>query len=491
MKTYRPWEPDRTYLLPPSTRDWLPEDHIAAFILDVVDELDLGAIEAPIQEKDPRGEKPYAPQMMVALLLYGYGTGVFSSRKLARATWTDLGARVIAAESHPHFTTINQFRLDHRAALADLFAQILGLCQKAGMVELGHVAIDGTRIQANASKHKAMSYDRMKETEKRLKAEAEELLRKAEEIDRAEDAAFGADSDGRDIPEELRHRQSRIERLRKAKAELEKEAAAARRMELEEQARRASQAAEQTTAPEERGVLERRSAKRTQQAERLGGAGAADIPGAQDGLPFNTVPHERDGKPKPKAQRNFTDPESRIMATNGTYMQAYNAQIAVDEKEQVIVSCLVTNQGPDVQHFRPLLEQAQRNTQAQPRQATADAGYWSDDNAQFCQDVGIDAYISTRRRRHEEGLEGEAVTPPPVGARTPAASAMEAKVTSPEGREVYAKRKWTAEPVFGEIKEARKFRRFSVRGLEKVRAEWALLCATHNLLKLWRNRTKN
>jgi len=490
MKTYRPWEPDRTYLLPPSTRDWLPEDHVAAFILDVIDELDLSAIEAPIQQKDPRGEKAYAPQMMVALLLYGYGTGVFSSRKLGLATWTDLGARVIAAEAHPHFTTINQFRLDHRAALADLFVQILGLCQKAGLVELGHVAIDGTRIQANASKHKAMSYDRMKETEKRLKAEVEELLRKAEEVDRAEDAVFGADNDGRNIPDELRHRQSRIERLRKAKAELEKEAAAARRVELEEQARRASEAAEQTSLPKERAVLERRSTKRATQAEKLGGAGAADIPGAQDGLPFHTVPHERDGKPKPKAQRNFTDPESRIMASSGTYVQAYNAQIAVDEKEQVIVSCLVTNQGPDVQHFRPLLEQSQRNTQAQPRQATADAGYWSDENAQFCQDAGIDAYISTRRRRHEEGPDGEAVTQPPVGARTPTALAMEAKVTGLEGRKVYAKRKWTAEPVFGEIKEARKFRRFSVRGLEKVRAEWALLCATHNLLKLWRKRTK-
>lgn len=490
MKTYRPWEPNRTYLLPPSTRDWLPEDHLASFILDVVDELDLDAIEVPIQQKDPRGEKPYAPQMMVALLLYGYSTGLFSSRRLAQATWTDLGARVIAAEAHPHFTTINQFRLDHRTALADLFVQILGLCQKAGLVELGHVAIDGTKIQANASKHKAMSYDRMKKTEKQLQAEVEELLRKAEEVDRAEDEAFGADHDGRSIPDELRRRQSRLERLRQAKAELEKEAAAARRAALEEQGRRASEAAERTAVPRERAKLERRAAKRQGQAEKLGGAGIADIPGGGDGLPFNTVPHDAEGKPKAKAQRNFTDPESRIMVTSGTYVQAYNAQVAVDEKGQVVVSCLVTNQAPDVQHFRPLLEQAHRNTKAQPCQTTADAGYWSEENAQFCQDAGIDAYISTRRRRHEEGPDGEPTTPPPKQNRTPSALAMEAKVTGAEGRAVYAKRKWTAEPVFGEIKEARKFRRFSVRGLQKVGAEWALVCATHNLLKLWRNHTR-
>jgi len=486
MKTYRPWEPDRTYLLPPSTLDWLPEDHLALFILDVLDQLDLGPIEDRIQERDPRGEKPYSPRMLVALLLYGYSVGVFSSRRLAQATWTDLGARVIAAEEHPHFTTINRFRLDHHEALGGLFGQILAMCRRAGLVQLGHVAIDGTKIQANASKHKAMSYDRMKETEERLKAEVAALLAKADEVDRAEDAQFGVDNDGSSIPEELRRRETRLKRIREAKEALEKEAAEARRLELAEQAKRARTAAAMAPDAREAAKLTRRGDAREQAAKNVA-AVAGVVPGAQDGLPFNSVPHEKDGTPKPKAQRNFTDPESRIMQSAGTFVQAYNCQIAVDEANQVIVAQVLTNQSPDCEHLQPLLEQVRGNLGATPTQATADAGYWTESNGQFCVNSGIDAYISTRRRRHEEPLDGTApATPPPAGARTASGEAMEAKVTSEEGRKVYAKRKWTAEPVFGAIKEARGFRRFKLRGLRKARSEFGLVCTGHNLLKLWR-----
>lgn len=491
MKNYRPWEPDRTYLLPPSTRDWLPEDHLATFLLDVIDELDLGAIEAVIQLRDPRGERPYSPRMLVTLLLYGYCSGIFSSRRLARATWTDLGARVIAAESHPHFTTINQFRLDHLDAVEDLFTQVLRLCQRAGLVDLGHVAVDGTKIQANASKHKAMSYDRMQETEARLRREVESLLERAKATDEAEDKAFGADQEGPSIPEELKRRETRRESLAKARRAMEAEAAAVRADELLEQAKQARENAEQAPDDRTRRNLKRRGDRREFAAKQLGGSNPDAVPGAQDGLPFHRMPHERDGKPTPKAQRNFTDPESRIMKSGTSFQQGYNSQIAVDEKAQIIVAQLVTNQSPDGEHLVPILEKVREVMDTMPRTCTADAGYWSETNAQFCQDNGIDAYISTRRRRHAEADDAERPDAElQASARTELAKQMHAKVTSPAGRIVYAKRKWTVEPVFGEVKEARGFRRFRLRGLRKVRAEFSLVGMGHNLLKLWKSGRK-
>lgn len=488
MKTYRPWEPDRTYLLPPSTRDWLPQDHLATFILEVIDELDLSDIEQRIQEKDPRGEKPYSPRMMTALLLYGYSTGIFASRALAMATWTDVGARVIAAEAHPHFTTINQFRLDHLRALNALFVQVLKLCHHAGLVRLGHVALDGTRIQANASKHKAMSYERMIKLEQRLQAEVDALLAKAAEADRVDDEQFGPDNDGNCLPEEIRRREARLQRLREAKAALQAEAAAARKLELEEQAERARAGAAEAPDEGTKGQLERRAEARDAAAEKLG-ADVSVIPGVGDGLPFHTVQHEQDGTPKPKAQRNFTDPDSRIMASNGTYVQAYNAQIVVDEENHIIVAQALTNQGPDVEHLPPMFDQVAHNLGRHPDKATADAGFWSEANGAYCDDKGIDAYISTRRRPHDEG-DGAPTTPLPIAARTDAAKAMEAKVTTGAGKEVYSRRKCTVEPVFGEMKEARGFRRFRLRGLVKTRAEFSLVCTGSNLLKLWKNRKK-
>lgn len=492
-KSYRPWDTDRIYLLPPSTRDWLPDGHLASFILDVVDELDISAIEEPIQAKDPRGERPYNPRMMVALLLYGYASGVFSSRRLARATWTDVGARVIAAEAHPHFTTINAFRLDHHEALASLFLQVLKLCEKAGLVDLGHIAIDGTKIQANASKHKAMSYDRMKVTEERLEAEVDALLAEAEAINKAEDVEFGPDGDGSTIPEELRRREARLERIREARLALEKEARAARRLQLEEQGARARERAESAEDPKESARLVRHAERREKLAEDFGDDGAEALPGGTDGLPFNRVKHDKDGVPKPKSQRNFTDPESRIMELGGTYVQAYNCQVAVEESHQVIVAQVLTNQPPDYEHLVPLVEQTRENLDAYPTTLTADAGYWGEVNGAFCENAEMDAYISTRRRKHREHqgaqtVDPDARPPPPPAARTQRGQEMEAKVKSETGREAYAKRKWVVEPVFGQTKDARGFRRFHLRGLQKARSEYSLLCTGHNLLKLWRNR---
>jgi len=487
-KKYRPWDTDRTYLLPPSTRDWLPEGHLAGFILDVVSELDLSAIEKPIQAKDPRGERPYDPRMMVALLLYGYANGVFSSRRLEHATWTDLGARFIAAETHPHFTTINSFRLVHHEALAALFLQILRLCEKAGLVSLGHVAIDGTKIQANASKHKAMSYDRMKATEARLQAEVDALLAEADAVNKAEDEEFG-DSDGSGIPEELRRRETRKERIRQARLALEEEAKAARRLALEEQGKRARERAAEADDPKAAKRLERHAERREQLAADIEARPEETIPGAGDELPFHKVKHDKHGVPKPKAQRNFTDPESRIMESGGSYLQAFNCQVAVAESYQVIVAQVLTNQPPDYEHLIPLLEQTRTNLDAYPEVLTADAGYWGEENGQFCEDRGIDTYISTRRRKHREhhDREDEARPPPPPSAKTERGKAMEEKVMSDAGREQYAKRKWVVEPVFGQVKEARGFRRFHLRGLHKTRSEFSLVCTGHNLLKLWRH----
>ena len=508
MKTYRTWQPDRNYLLPPATRDWLPEDHLAWTILDVVDELDIGDIESVLQSTDPRGTRPYQPRMMIALLLYAYCTGTYSSRGIARATWTDLAFRVIAAEDHPHFTTINQFRLDHLLALKELFKQVLKLCQHAGMVALGHVALDGSKVQANASKHKAMSYDRMNETEARLESEIDALMSEANATDRKEDVEFGKDGDGVDLPDEIRRRDVRKTRIQAAKSALELEAKAARKAELTDQADRAAAAAKAESDPAEAAKLTRRATAREAAAAQLGDVDTAVIPGSGTGLPFHTVPHERDGTPKPKAQRNFTDPDSRIMTSNGGYMQAYNVQVVADEKSQIILAEAVTNQAPDVEHLPALLDQVQHNTGHYPKQASVDAGYYSAENVRFCEENGIDAYISTRRRKHEEpvlnreveGTEAPAANgknvahtpvlddaddPPVATAPDPGPrEKMEAKVTSKEGRKVYAKRKWVVEPVFGDIKEARRFRRFSLRGLWKVAAEFSLVCLAHNLRKL-------
>jgi transposase len=486
MKSYRPWSPTQSFLLPPSPLEWLPEGHLAYFVLEVAQTLDLSAIEDAIQEKDGRGERPYAPSMMVALLVYGYCVGVFSSRRLSRATYEDVAFRVLAGGEHPHFTTVNQFRLEHCEALAKLFVQVLRLCRKAGLAKLGHVAFDGSKVAANASKHKAMSYQRMQEEEHRLAAEVQALLAKADDADRREDAQYGVGQLLEDLPEELQRRESRLSRIREAKAALEKEAVEARAEELREQALiQRAKASDESVDPAERERATTRATKSEEKARQLSGKDSDDDgPGsgsATGDLPHHRVPAETDGSPKPKAQRNFTDPDSRIMVKGGEFLQGYNAQAAVDADSQIIVAAAVTNQPPDQEHLAPMLAQVVANCGEAPAVASADSGYFSRENAEACAAQGVDAYIAVGR--------DAAKTPPPSESPSPtkqARATMAAKLMTAAGKAIYARRKCIVEPAFGQIKQARGFRRFSFRGLEKVRAEWAFVCATHNLLKLFR-----
>jgi transposase len=486
-KSYRPWNPFQAYLLPPSPQEWLPEDHLAYFVLEVVQGLDLSAIERVVRGKDPRGERPYAPQLMVALLLYGYCIGLFSSRRIANATYSDVAFRVIAGESHPHFTTVNQFRLDHHVVLAQLFVQVLRLCQKAGLVKLGHVALDGSKVQANASKHKAMSYERMKSEEARLRAEVENLLSRADAVDREEDDLYGVGQQAHDLPEELRRRETRLEMIRQAKAALEKEAACARAEELRAQARTQRQkAADESVDSVERKRAATRAQQSEDKADQLDPKDKDDPPGggASSDLPAHRVPTTPEGLPAATAQRNFTDPESRIMKNNTGYLQGYNAQIAVDAESQVIVADAVTNQAPDQEHLEPMLDRIIENCDGRPQVATADSGYFSAGNVDACEGRGIDPYIAVSRKNEDEPAATNTDEP-----ETPAQQAkrrMRDKLRTALGKATYARRKAIVEPVFGQIKEARGFRRFLLRGIAKVRSEWRLICATHNLLKLFR-----
>lgn len=422
-KTYRPYEPDQILLLPPSVQDWLPTGHLAHFISELVDEsLDLSAI-TKVYEQEERGYPPYHPVMMTKVLLYAYSMGMPSSRRIEKCLIEDVGFRMLAANNTPNFRTIADFRKEHLAALDGLFLQVLKLCQKAGMVKLGHVALDGTKMKANASKHKAMSYDRMKKDEARLAAEVKEFLRQAEEMDAREDAEYGPDKRGDELPAELAFREGRLKKIREAKEALEREARE---------------------------------------------AGAA--------------------QPRDKAQRNFTDSESRIMPSSsekGSFLQGYNCQAAVDDKHQVIVACDTTQQTNDSQQARPMLEQVKKNTGKAPDKVSMDAGYASEDNIIDVEALGTKAFIATSRKKH-----GDVVPTAPRGRipeKLSVLDRMRRKLLTKKGRAIYAKRKEIVEPVFGQTKRCRGFRQFLLRGLKKVKGEWSLICTTHNLLKLWRN----
>lgn len=485
-KSYRSWTPRQAYLLPPSPLEWLPPKHLVYFVLDVVEQLDLGEIEGAVQGKDHRGERPYTPCMMTALLVYGYCVGVYSSRRIARGTHEDVAFRVISGGEHPHFTTINQFRLDHGAALGRLFVEVLRLCQAAGLVKLGTVALDGTKIKAAASKHKAMSYKRMGEEERRLQEQVAEMMRRAEQADREEDERYGAGQEGEDLPEELARRETRLRRLREAKAALEKEAAEGRAQELRGQAKVQEQRVNNPFLPaHERKRSRTRAAKAAKQADAVEPEknGLAEQNPEQGELPLHRVASEVDGTPTSAAQRNFTDPESYIMVKDGAYIQAYNAQIVVDAADQIIIAHGVSNQPPDQQYLKPMVARMM-DLQVQPPEAfVADSGYYSTDNVQALQERTIDPYIAVGR----EGAQGAE----DVEVRTEAQrvkACMREKLRQGAGKAIYSRRKVIVEPVFGQIQHARGFRRFSQRGRQKVRREWALICMTHNLMKLFRHR---
>lgn len=482
MKSYRPYTPDQSYLLPPSPSEWLPTEHLAYYVLDLLADMDLSAFERALQAKDARGERPYAPRMMLALLIYGYATGDFSSRKIERATHEDVAFRVLAGGEHPHFTTINEFRLRHREAFSELFQQVLRECMSAGLVKLGHVAIDGTKMKANASKHKAMSYERMQKDEQRLKEEVEALISRAEATDAAEDEQHGVGQQPNDLPSELRRREGRRALIKANREALEREAAKARAAQLMAQADGLRTAAESASSAQKSEELNTKAAHRDQDAADLDDDDP-DPPAVDSDLPRHTPPMTPDGTPKPKAQRNFTDPDSRIMVRDGGFVQAFNAQLAVDETHQIIVAAAVGNQGPDAQYFEPMLRRVVDNCDRVPEVTTADTGFFSVENVRAAENMGTDPHIAVGAHRNN-GLPVDE-PPPLLNLETAERAAMRNKLATELGRARYARRKATVEPVIGQIR-TRGFRSFSLRGILKVRCEWLLVAATHNLLKLWR-----
>ncbi|MBI3261529.1 MAG: IS1182 family transposase [Acidobacteria bacterium] len=427
-KTYRPYVPEQDLLLPPSRREWLPEDHLAYFVSDLVDHLDLSAI-TTVYEDEERGYPPYHPIMLTKVLVYAYCVGVFSSRKIQRRLVEDVGFRVLAAGNTPDLRTIADFRKTHLTALKGFFEQVLQVARDLGTGRVGRVALDGSKVKANASKHKAMSYGRMREKRQQLRDEVQQLLAQAEAVDAAEDAEYGPDRRGDELPAELQRRESRLKRIREATRALKaraKEDAAAK------------------------------------------------------GEPVDSA------KPDPKAQYNFTDPESRIMKGPDGFVQAYNVQVAVDE-QQLIVGQAVTQETNDKKQLIPMITIIEEQSGDTPTQLLADAGYCSDANLAAIADTPIDAYISTRKQTHGErpGRPG----PCPRGPLPKTATRvdrMSRKLHTKAGAAVYAGRKSIVEPVIGQIKQARGFRQFLLRGLEKVQGEWSLVCTTHNILKLYR-----
>lgn len=476
--------------MPQSPTDWLPENHLAYFVLEILEELDLTAIERKVQSKDHRGERPYSPRMMTSLLLYGYTVGVFSSRKIEQATHGDVAFRVLAGGEHPHFTTVNSFRDSHREALAGLFEQVLKLCMSAGLVKLEHVAIDGTKMKANASKHKAMSAERMEKAEVQLTSEIEALLAKAEATDAAEDAEYGAGNQEPGLNEEWSRREGRREKIREHLAALKKEAAEGRATELRQQAESLRQkSVDPARAPKARAEAATLAKKRDAQATLLDDKNDDDddappsAPTPDADVPRHRPPTTKTGAPTPKAQRNFTDPESRIMFRDGSFLQAYNGQIAVDEAHQIIVAAALSNQGPDAEYFQPMLRRVVENCGAVPERTTADSGYFSAENVHYAESLGTEPFIAVNRHRRD-GKPGD--EPQLESYATVEREQMRALLESDRGHEAYARRKATVEPVFGQTKSARGIRQMSFRGLFKNRLEWVFVAATHNLRKLWR-----
>ncbi len=471
-KRFRTCDLEQIFLLPPSLQDWLPENHLARFIADVTNQLDLSKIVAVYERKDGRGMAAYHPAMMVRVLLYGYCRGVVSSRKIERATYEDVAFRFLAADQHPDHDSISSFRQAHLQSLAELFTQALRLCDKAGLIKLGHVAIDGTKLKANASKHKAMSYERMVEKEKQLREEVDKLLAQAAQADAAEDAQYGKGKRGDELPPELARRESRLKKIGEAKAALEQEA-------------RERATVEKTLAE---GKLEERRLKEEAQGKKFGGRPPQ-------------VPDPEQAKPEPKAQRKFTDPESRIMKDGATksFMQPYNGQAAVDSHAQIIVAAALTQDANDKKQLLPMLKQVEENMGRKPEQATADAGYFSEAAVTDPKVDGIGLLVPPERRKHVVPGEISADIPvvadgrsQPVGGSTEppqpdksVAETMRDKLRSTAGQAVYKMRKAVVEPVFGQIKERRGLRGFLMRGKEEVSAEWQIICLTHNLLKLF------
>ena len=431
---FAPYEPGQQFLLPPSLRDWLPEDHLCHFISDTVDQLDIGSIVEKYRSAGS-GNVAYHPRLMLKLLIYGYSTGVFSSRKIARHIEENVAFRVLAAGHSPSHRSLCRFRQQHIAEFQELFVQVVQIAAASGLVKMGTLAIDGTKIKANSSKHKAMSYGRMKEEEERLVGEIDALVKAAGDVDKLEDAEFGANFRGDELPEELRRREDRLQVIQDAKKRLEE--------------RKREEDAEKIEAEKEAN----KSGKKRK--------------GRQRKHPL--------GEPKDSDQENFTDPDSRIMKDgSGAFEQCYNAQAAVDSDEQIVVAAGITQCAADNGELLPMLDGAIENSEMDPGQLLADSGYKSEDNFKELESREIDAYIPLGREGRNQG----------IGPDKPASQRMQHKLKTKRGRRRYAKRKHIAESPFGWIKRCLGFRAFSMRGLANVTGEWALVCLALNLSRM-------
>jgi transposase len=441
-KTFRAWDVDQVWLLPPSVHDFVPAGHPAHLVRELVrTELDLAAIVADYAEE--RGQPPYHPVMMVALLLYACTQGLYASRRIAKACEERLDVMAVTGMQRPDFRTISDFRKRHLGALTPLFTQVLRLCQKAGLVTLGHIALDGTKVQASASKHKAMSYGRMRRTEADLAAEVNAWLERAARADAADDATHGPERRGDELPDWVADKQARLTKIRAAKAALEAEAKA-----------------------------------------------AAPVAGAEPGPSSGMTDHGRprraaDGGPPERAQRNFTDPDSRMLKTRDGFVQGYNGQLAVDAGHQIITAQRLTTNGSDQDGLVPLLDATTVALGRQPREVSADAGFCRESNLEALAERGIRGYLAPGRATHGSAdPSGRRRLKP--GSRM---AAMAARLRRAGRRSRYRLRKQTVEPVIGQIKHARGFRQFLLRGFDRVEAEWALICTAHNLTKLLAART--
>jgi transposase len=470
-KTFRPYDPQARVELAGDLRHYLPRDHQVFLIEDLVESLDLTPITSVYEQGDGRGQPPYHPVLLTKLLVHAYGEGETSSRQIMRKTYEDIGYRVLCVDQHPDFRTISDFRERHLEAFLVVFKDTVRLAKALGQVRLAHVAQDGSKILANASKHKAMSYERLGQTEARVGQEIAAILAQARAVDAAEDARYGREATGDEVPtalaREVDFRQARRAQIRAALAVLEARAAA-------EAAAQAPVATDQCPPPH---LLEPEppavAAVPLPSPPDLALVPEAPVAAAADQASAPPVV-----VPAPTAQYNFTDDESRIMPSKDGFVQAYNGQAAVDSYRQIIVACDVTDDCTDPRQLQPLVDQVRQNTGQLPDAYSADSGYWSEDNLAVLEQRGVDAYIPPPRPRRRK--DGTISTTPP----SPRKVQMQAKLATPQGKRTYSLRKETAEPVFGQMKEGRGLRRFRTRGLGKVRGEWALWCLTHNLRKL-------
>jgi transposase len=430
--------------------DWLPDNHLAKYVVEIVDCLDIGRIECAYA---PRGGTPYSPRMLLCLLFYGYATGVFSSRKLEKATYERVDFRYITCDQHPDHDTINEFRKRFLDELKPLFVQILLMAREMGVLKLGNVAIDGTKVKANASKHKAVSYKRAQEIERQLESEIVALLEKAAEVDNTPDE----DNDV-NLPEELARRENRLEKIKQAKSVIEDRARARYK--------------------EEKRVYDEKLAERKRKAK------------ASGKKPRGRAPKEPEQNPHDKEQYNYTDPESRIMkdGASGGFEQAYNAQAAVDTETMLIAGEQLSDHCNDKQELAPTLDSISKDV-GKPETVAADSGYYSEDNVAHCEQREIEPFIATGRTPHNKSLEKRldilrGIEPPPLPEDASPKEKMAYKLRTQKGRSVYRLRKMTVETVFGIIKEVLGFRRFHLRGVDKVAGEWTLACIGYNLKRL-------